>query len=271
MSFGAPSTLCCPADRKYGKKKSKLNEIVYYSFVIVAVLISLTVHEFSHAYTAYRLGDPTPSIMGRLSMNPARHLDPIGALAMIFFRVGWAKPVPIDPRFFKKPKRDMAITGAAGPLSNILLAFFACFFALLFQRLLFTVPINTASGYSMANLLYYLAQFFAIFHILNLSLAIFNLLPITPLDGSRILYLFLPRRALAWFIRNERRIYLAVIIWLILGDRLAALLLKIPAVAASPLLTVLITILSLTGWITIAAEGLSGLMIRFWTLLPFLA
>lgn len=248
-----------------------MNELVYYAFVIVAALISLTVHEYSHAYVAYRLGDPTPSIMGRLSLSPARHIDPIGALAMIFFRVGWAKPVPIDPRFFKKPKRDMAITGAAGPLSNIILAFFACFFALLFQSLLFSVRIGTASGYMLANLLYYLAQFFAIFHILNLSLAIFNLLPITPLDGSRILYLFLPRRALDWFLRNERRIYLAVIVWLILGDRLAALLLKIPAVKASPLLTALFRILSLTGWIGSAAEGLSGLMVRFWTLIPFLA
>ena len=123
----------------------------------------------------------------------------------------------------------------------------------------------------MANLLYYLAQFFAIFHILNLSLAIFNLLPITPLDGSRILYLFLPKRVLAWFIRNEQKIYLAVIIWLILGNRLAALLLKIPSVAASPVLTALINVLSLTGWIGIAANGLSELMIRFWTLIPFLA
>ena len=165
----------------------------------------------------------------------------------------------------------MAITGAAGPLSNIVMAFFACFFALLFQSLLFSVSINEASGYLLANLLYYLAQFFAIFHILNLSLAIFNLLPITPLDGSRILYLFLPRRMLDWFIRNERRIYLAVIVWLILGDRLAALLLKIPAISASPFLTVLINILSLTGWIRIAASGLSSLMIRFWTLIPFLA
>ena len=89
----------------------------------VAVLITLSIHEFSHAYAAYKLGDNTAKNLGRLSINPIKHLDPIGALCMLFFRFGWAKPVPINPRNFKNPKRDFAISALAGPLSNLILGF----------------------------------------------------------------------------------------------------------------------------------------------------
>ena len=89
----------------------------------VAVLITLSIHEFSHAYAAYKLGDDTAKNLGRLSINPIKHLDPIGALCMLFFRFGWAKPVPINPRNLKKPKRDFAVSALAGPLSNLILGF----------------------------------------------------------------------------------------------------------------------------------------------------
>ena len=92
---------------------------------VLAVIIALTVHEFSHGFIAYKLGDDTAKSLGRLTLNPLKHLDPIGALTMIFFRFGWAKPVPINPRNFKKPKRDFALTAVAGPMSNIILAFFS--------------------------------------------------------------------------------------------------------------------------------------------------
>ena len=90
----------------------------------LATLITLSIHEFSHAFAAYKLGDNTAKYMGRLSINPLKHLDPAGALCMIFFRFGWAKPVPIDPRNFKNPKKDFALSALAGPLSNLILRFF---------------------------------------------------------------------------------------------------------------------------------------------------
>ena len=89
--------------------------------VIPVILISLTFHEVAHGYISYKLGDPTAYNLGRLSLNPAKHLDPIGSLCMLLFGVGWAKPVPVNARRFKNPRRDMAITGAAGPISNLLL------------------------------------------------------------------------------------------------------------------------------------------------------
>ena len=102
----------------------RMDSIIYYLLSAAAVLIILTIHEVSHGYVAYRLGDPTARFMGRLSLNPMKHIDPIGAICMVLFHFGWAKPVPINTRFFRNPKRDMALTALAGPLSNFLLAFF---------------------------------------------------------------------------------------------------------------------------------------------------
>ena len=101
-----------------------LERISLYLLSIPAVIIALIFHEIAHGFVAYKLGDPTARAMGRLSLNPLKHLDPIGTLCMIFFRFGWAKPVPINTRFFKNPRRDMAITALAGPLTNFLIAFF---------------------------------------------------------------------------------------------------------------------------------------------------
>ena len=97
----------------------------------LATLITLSIHEFSHALAAHKLGDDTAKYMGRLTINPIKHLDPIGALCMVFFRFGWAKPVPINPRNFKNPKRDFALSAMAGPLSNLVIAFFSSFFYML--------------------------------------------------------------------------------------------------------------------------------------------
>jgi len=100
-----------------------VSRIVEILITLPAILISLSVHELAHGFAAYKLGDPTAKFMGRLSLNPLRHIDPIGFICMMLFRVGWAKPVNVDTRFFKKPKRDMAICALAGPLSNFALAF----------------------------------------------------------------------------------------------------------------------------------------------------
>ena len=112
-----------------------LDKLIDLLFVIPCVLFALTVHEVSHGYMAYRLGDPTAHRMGRLTLNPLKHLDPVGALCMVLFHFGWARPVPINTRYFKKPRRDTALTAAAGPISNFLMAFLG----LLIQQILYSI------------------------------------------------------------------------------------------------------------------------------------
>ncbi len=144
------------------------------------VLLSLTVHEFAHAAVANALGDPTPRWEGRLTLNPLAHLDLFGTLSLIITRrFGWAKPVPINPAYFKNWRQGMALVGVAGPLSNVILAF------------LFALPARL--GMRLPGYLH-LVFYFAI--IINLGLASFNLIPIPPLDGSRLLLVFLRGRNL---------------------------------------------------------------------------
>ncbi len=179
-------------------------------FLAPAVLISLSVHECAHAFAADRLGDPTPRYAGRLSLNPMRHLDPLGAVSMLLFRIGWAKPVPINCRYFKKPKAGMALTAIAGPLSNLLLATVAGFFYVL-------LTVLSAKAGAFGGVLIYFALFFYLFHSLNISLAIFNLIPIPPFDGSRLLFAFLPDKYYFGVMRYERYIQFAFIALLMLG------------------------------------------------------
>ena len=147
--------------------------IAQYAISALAVLIILSIHEFSHGYIAYKLGDPTAKVQGRLTLNPLRHLDLIGAICMVFFHFGWAKPVPVDIRYFKKPKRDFAIVALAGPVSNIICAFFGAFFYLAFYKFAISLQIPNEFVYQLLkNTLYFLLAF----HQINLGLAIFNLI-----------------------------------------------------------------------------------------------
>ncbi len=177
-------------------------------------LLALSVHETAHGYVACRLGDPTARSMGRLTLNPIKHIDPIGFLCMVLFGFGWAKPVPINTRYFKKPKRDMALTGVAGPISNLLLAIV---FALAMK--LFYMVIAHASFPNETVLL--MAAYFQAFLYygiyLNVALAIFNLLPVPPMDGSRLLFAVLPSKLYFKIMRYEQYIYIAVLILLALG------------------------------------------------------
>lgn len=139
-----------------------------------ALLIAITVHEFAHAWTADRLGDPTPGLDGRISLNPLRHLDPIGTLMLLFFRFGWGKPVVFDPYNLRHPRRDAALISLAGPAVNLILA----------TALSFVLRFSPSSLFSV---------FLYSCILININLAIFNLLPVPPLDGSKILYGILPR------------------------------------------------------------------------------
>ena len=236
-----------------------------------AVLLSLTLHECAHGWVAYRLGDPTAKDLGRLTLNPIRHLDPIGAISLLIFRIGWAKPVPINPRNFKRPRAGMALTAAAGPITNFLIAFVSTFFLLLSYNGGEKIPVTSAVTSFFALFLYYLFRFFYLLQVMNIALALFNLLPLPPLDGSRLLTLILPRRAAFWVVRHERQILIFVLIWMIGGSYLADFLLGFPAVAASPVLRTLVSVLSLTGWIGNAARSISTRLISLFIKLPFLA
>lgn len=180
---------------------------------VPSVLIALTFHEFAHGFIAYKLGDPTAKYMGRLSLNPLKHLDPIGTICMIFARFGWARPVPIDTRNFKNPKRDMALTALAGPVSNLLLGFVGCF--------IYTLTLKLLPPFYEESFGYYLAvawvSFIFNFAWLNISLAIFNLIPFPPLDGSKILFSFLPNEYYYRILSKERVIGL-VFMFILLAD-----------------------------------------------------
>lgn len=164
-------------------------------------LVCITVHELSHGLIAYRLGDPTAKINGRLTLNPLAHIDPVGLIMMLTVRVGWAKPVPVDLRNFQKPKRDMALTALAGPVSNFLLAMLALGIgSLLFHF----APDGQVMAYGL---------FFCCYTaVLSVGLGLFNLLPVPPLDGSKILFSLLPDRVYGKILRYERYFILAVVL-----------------------------------------------------------
>ena len=233
----------------------------------LATLITLSIHEFSHALAAYKLGDDTAKHMGRLSLNPIKHLDPLGAICMVLFRFGWAKPVPINARNFKDPKRGFAISALAGPLSNLIVAFFTSFIYLLAYALL--KDVSFANNFSLQFAQNSL-DFLFILHRINIGLAIFNLIPIPPLDGSRILYSILPQKAYFKVMKYERTVYYIMIGWLFFGYVVSDALLKIPFIAETPALAFIAKIFSLSDVLSYVFSFVSELMLNFWQLIPFL-
>lgn len=171
--------------------------------VLVVIFLILPFHEWAHAKTAYALGDKAIKQRGRLSLNPLSHIDPIGALCMLLFGFGWARPVPVDSRNFKNPKAGMAITALMGPVANLV----AGFAGLLIYYALTTF----AASFMYTSVVGSFVGVFLSFYIqVNVNLAVFNLLPIPPLDGSKILFTFLPDRAVDFCYRYQTFFFIAL-------------------------------------------------------------
>lgn len=180
-------------------------QVLQYLLRAIVVLIAIPFHEAAHALVSHWLGDDTALRAGRLSLNPMRHFDPLGALCMLIGGVGWARPVGINPRNYRNPKVGMAISAAAGPVSNFLLAWLSM---ILYKVVLYS---------GLAGRVSPLAMFLYDMVVMNLSLAVFNLIPVPPFDGSRIVLLFLPERLYFKAMRYERYIMLAVLTLVFLG------------------------------------------------------
>lgn len=164
--------------------------------MVVSLIIALDIHEFSHAWMADKLGDPTPQINGRLTLDPRAHLDPLGTLALFLINFGWGKPVPIDPYNLRSPKRDTALISLAGPASNLILA-------IILSLIIRLTNFPLLTGFLIPLI------------ILNVNLAVFNLIPFPPLDGAKILTGFLPHQW-AWQIEESLERYGTVLLFLFL-------------------------------------------------------
>ena len=185
------------------------NNPVSVLFWLVALVIAITIHEFSHALVADRLGDPTPRLLGRLTLNPLAHLDPLGTLMLLIARFGWGKPVPFDPYNLRNPRRDAALISVAGPVSNILLAIVSAILLnlILGARLsLVGIPFVGLILFVVLNILHSLVA-------LNVVLAVFNLIPIHPLDGFKIVGGLLPEeQAQQWYELERYGIFFLILL-----------------------------------------------------------
>jgi Zn-dependent protease len=170
-----------------------INLIIY---AAPATIITMTLHEFAHSFVSYKLGDNTPKETGRLSLNPLKHIDLLGALCLAIFHFGWAKPVQVNPNAYKNPKQGMALTALAGPLMNFIITFLA-----MFGMGIIAKTGNYYTTGAIGNYLYILFYYIAI---LSTGLGIFNLIPFPPLDGSKIIGAILPERIYFGYMKYER-------------------------------------------------------------------
>lgn len=185
--------------------------LISFLYTLPALLFCLSVHEFAHAYTAYKLGDRTQKAMGRLTLNPFSHIDIAGFICIALFGFGWGKPVMIDDRNFKNKAAGNALTAFAGPFSNIIMAIL---FTIILKILLITGVIlptmNSVVGSIILNMFILTIQF-------NVVFAIFNLIPLPPFDGSRILYFFLPAKGREYMYKIEQYSFVIVLVILVTG------------------------------------------------------
>ena len=182
--------------------------IVYVLSITYVCLCATPLHEFAHAFIAVKLGDDTPKLRGRLTINPIAHVDPIGILMIFLFGFGYAKPVEVRMRHFKKPKRDMALVALAGPFSNFIQAFIYILISAIFSIVMFKTGVHALG---------YICTFFTFAALINIRLGVFNMIPIPPLDGSRLLTALLPTKAYFKIMQYERYISIGLMVLLFTG------------------------------------------------------
>lgn len=188
-----------------------IDDIMNFAARIIIIFMILPIHECAHAWMAKKQGDDTALYSGRLTLNPIAHIDPIGAILLLFTGFGWAKPVPINPLRFKKSRKGIALTALAGPVSNLIVAFIG-FVAL---KLLMITPVfeNALEAlYSDGNNMFYIFHILYYFVTINIGLAVFNLIPIPPLDGSKILSYFTPAKFDRWIMQNRQIVSIIFIV-----------------------------------------------------------
>ncbi len=183
--------------------------------IMPVILFALSLHETAHGYAAYKCGDMTAYHMGRLTLNPLRHLDPIGFVCMLVFGFGWAKPVPINTRNFTNPKRGMAISAAAGPLANLILGVISAALFGFFTAWQVFLSLRMGGDSFAVTVLGWTAVVFELSALMNLIFAVFNLLPVPPFDGSRLAFAFLPPKTYFGMMKYERQIMFGILIALL--------------------------------------------------------
>ena len=210
-----------------------MNNIDIQGFILLAppLLFALTIHEFAHGYVAFFFGDPTAKALGRLTLNPLKHLDPIGTLAFFFIHFGWAKPVPVNPNYFKNPRQDMLWVALAGPATNLTVAVISALVAKFVVLTASILPLTIIIAILIPVQKMLVASVW-----INLVLCIFNFLPIPPLDGSRILAGLLPDHLAHSYASLERYGFI-ILILLMLTNTISRLIMPIIAFANNLLLS----------------------------------
>lgn len=193
--------------------KTPLQIVISLFTAVFVVFCTMPLHEYAHAWVATKLGDQTARLSGRLTIRPLAHIDPLGALMILVVGFGYAKPVPVNPRNFKNPKKGMALTALAGPAANLIMAFVFMFVSNLIAFVAGFIPASRLFTIVISAI----CTFFEFAAIINIQLGVFNLIPIPPLDGSRILQLLIPDKYYYQIIRYERYIILAVFVLLWIG------------------------------------------------------